>query len=60
MDPVMPAAHSVARKAETWPTTLAYLPAHASWLNQIEMGVSVIQRKALRHADFADLNELAK
>jgi transposase len=52
---------SVARMAEAWPTaTLVHLPVHASWLNQIEIVFSVIQRKVIRPADFADLDALAE
>ena len=39
--------------------TLVHLPVHASWLNQIEIDFSVIQRKVLTPADFADLDALA-
>lgn len=43
-----------------WPNaTLVHLPVHASWLNQIEIVFSVIQRKVIRPADFADRAELA-
>jgi hypothetical protein len=51
---------SVTRLTEAWPTaTLVHLPVHASWLNQIEIVFSVIQRKVIRPADFADLDALA-
>ena len=33
---------------------LVHLPTHASWLNQIEIYFSILQRKALTPADFAD------
>ena len=47
--------------AAAWPTaTLVHLPVHASWLNQIEIVYSVIGRKVMRPADFADLDELAR
>lgn len=43
-----------------WPTTtLVHLPVHASWLNQIEIVFSVIQRKVINPRDFADLDTLA-
>ena len=46
--------------ATAWPTpTLVHLPVHASWLNQIEIVFSVIQRKVIKPADFADLDALA-
>lgn len=51
---------SVARMNEAWPTArLVHLPIHASWLNQIEVVFSVIQRKVIKPADFADLAALA-
>lgn len=34
------------------------LPIHASWLNQIEIYFSILQRKALTPNDFADLDAL--
>jgi len=34
------------------------LPVHASWLNQIEIYFSVIQRKVLTPNDFRSLNEV--
>jgi transposase len=52
---------SVQRMSATWPTaTLVHLPVHASWLNQIEIVFSVIQRKVIKPADFADLDALAR
>jgi hypothetical protein len=36
-----------------------HLPIHASWLNQIEIVFSIIQRKVIKPADFADLDALA-
>ncbi|HXH57737.1 transposase [Iamia sp.] len=51
---------SVDRMAQAWPTArLVHLPIHASWLNQIEIVFSIIQRKVIKPADFADLNALA-
>ena len=51
---------SVERMAEAWPTArLVHLPVHASWLNQIEIVFSIIQRKVIKPADFADLDALA-
>ena len=45
---------------EAWPTArLVHLPIHASWLNQIEIVFSIIQRKVINPADFADLDALA-
>jgi transposase len=52
---------SVSRMTEAWPTaTLVHLPVHASWLNQIEIVFSVIQRKVINPRDFADLDDLAE
>jgi len=51
---------SMARMTEAWPTaTLVHLPVHASWLNQIEIVFSIIQRKVIKPGDFADLDALA-
>jgi hypothetical protein len=44
------------RLQDTWPSLhLIHLPVHASWLNQVEVYFSVIQRKILRPNDFASL-----
>jgi transposase len=37
---------------------LVHLPVHASWLNQIEIYFSVVQRKVLSPNDFTDLDEV--
>ncbi|HVV91506.1 MAG TPA: IS630 family transposase [Solirubrobacterales bacterium] len=37
---------------------LIHLPVHASWLNQIELWFSIVQRKALTPNDFGSLEEL--
>jgi hypothetical protein len=37
---------------------LIHLPVHASWLNQIEIFFSVVQRKVLTPNDFTDLDEV--
>ena len=39
---------------------LVHLPVHASWLNQIEIYFSVIQRKVLTPNDFTDLAEVER
>lgn len=50
---------SIDRMRSAWPTArLVHLPIHASWLNQIEIVFSIIQRKVIRPADFADLDAL--
>jgi len=44
-----------------WPNlVLVHLPVHASWLNQIEIYFSIIQRKVLRPNDFACLDEVTE
>jgi len=51
---------SIDRMNTAWPTaTLVHLPIHASWLNQVEIYFSVLQRKAINPADFADLDALS-
>jgi len=48
---------SVERLETAWPNLrLIHLPVHASWLNQIEIYFSVIQRKVLSPNNFADLD----
>ena len=39
---------------------LIHLPVHASWLNQIEIYFSVVQRKVLSPNDFADLDAVER
>jgi hypothetical protein len=39
---------------------LIHLPVHASWLNQIEIYFSILQRKALTPNDLGSLEELAE
>ena len=44
-----------------WPNiVLVHTPIHASWLNQIEVYFSIIQRKCLTPSDFADLSALKR
>jgi len=51
---------SIDRMNAAWPTaTLVHLPVHASWLNQVEIYFSILQRKAINPVDFADLDDLA-
>lgn len=51
---------SIARLENAYPNArLIHLPIHASWLNQIEIYFSILQRKALTPNDFADLDALA-
>jgi hypothetical protein len=52
---------SIERMQATWPNAhLIHLPVHASWLNQIELFFSIVQRKALTPNDFASLDQLAE
>jgi hypothetical protein len=52
-------ARSVQRWQQSWPTLVpVHLPVHASWLNQIEIYFSVVQRKVLTPNDFSDLAEV--
>jgi transposase len=51
---------SIDRMQQAWPNAqLVHLPIHASWLNQIEIVFSIIQRKVIKPVDFADLDALA-
>jgi DDE superfamily endonuclease len=53
-------ARSIERMHADWPTAcLVHLPVHASWLNQIEIFFSIVQRKVIKPQDFADLQALA-
>ena len=52
---------SIKRIRDAYPNArLIHLPVHASWLNQIEIYFSIVQRKALTPNDFATLPELAR
>ncbi len=47
------------RLQERWPTiVLVHTPVHASWLNQVEIYFSIIQRKVLTPNDFPSLAEV--
>ncbi|MGH9083537.1 MAG: IS630 family transposase [Acidimicrobiales bacterium] len=47
------------RLRSRWPNAqLVQLPVHASWLNQVEIYFSVVQRKVLTPNDFADLADV--
>jgi DDE superfamily endonuclease len=49
-------ARAARRLQERYPTLiLVHLPTHASWLNQIEIYFSIVQRKVLSPNDFPDL-----
>ena len=49
------------QRAQTWDPRLqlVHTPCHASWLNQIEIYFSIVQRKVLTPNDFAGTEELA-
>lgn len=50
---------SIDRLKREWPTlVLVHLPYHASWLSQIELVFSVIQRKVLTPNDFPSLQAI--
>ena len=52
-------ARCAARLRARWPTLVAvHTPIHASWLNQVEIYFSVVQRKVLTPNDFVSLGEL--
>jgi transposase len=52
---------SVDRLEGGWPNlTLVHLPVHASWLNQVEIVFSIVQRKVLTPNDFTDLAEVER
>jgi hypothetical protein len=57
--PQLPRGQAAARRLQgAWPTLrLVHLPIHASWLNQVEVYFSVIQRKILTPSDFGSLAE---
>jgi hypothetical protein len=50
---------AIARLRAKWPTlTLVHTPVHASWLNQIEIYFSIVQRKVVTPNDVNSLSEL--
>lgn len=50
---------SIERLHKQWPTIVpVHLPIHASWLNQIEIYFSIVQRKVLTPNDFSCLAEV--
>ena len=50
---------SVERLQSQWPTLrLVHTPVHASWLNQIEIYFSIVQRKVLTPNDFDNLDQV--
>jgi hypothetical protein len=52
---------SICRLQGAWPNLiLVHTPVHASWLNQAEIYLSIVQRKVLQPNDFADLDALER
>jgi len=52
---------SIKRMQDRWPTArLIHLPVHASWLNQIELYFSILQRKALTPNDLPTLEAVGE
>jgi len=52
---------AIDRLAEQFPNAvMVHTPVHASWLNQVEVYFSIIQRKALSPNDFTDLDVVEK
>lgn len=52
---------AITRLRTRWPNlVLVHLPIHASWLNQIEIYFSIVQRKALTPDDFCTQPEVSK
>ena len=50
---------AVKRLRNKWPNAiLIHTPAHASWLNQVEIYFSIVQRKVLTPNDFSSLADL--
>ena len=50
---------AVNRFRDRWPNLiLIHTPVHASWLNQVEIYFSIVQRKVLTPNDFSSLPEL--
>ena len=52
---------AVERLERRWPNLiLVHLPVHASWLNQIEIYFSIVQRKVLEPNDFDNVADVAR
>ena len=52
---------AIERLERRWPNlVLVHLPLHASWLNQIEIYFSIVQRKVLQPNDLSDLAAVEK
>ena len=54
-------ARAVERLQAAWPTLMpVFTPIHASWLNQIEIYFSIVQRKVLTPNQFDNLDAVAE
>jgi hypothetical protein len=52
---------SIERMRKSWPNAvLVHTPVHASWLNQVEVYFSIVQRKVLTPNDFPSLDALSE
>jgi len=52
---------AIDRLERRWPNlVLVHLPVHASWLNQIEIYLSIVQRKVLEPNDFDNVADVAR
>jgi len=52
---------AIDRLSEQFPNAvMVHTPVHASWLNQVEIYFSVVQRKVVSPNDFTDLNVVVK
>ncbi len=51
---------AIGRLAKAWPNAIMiHTPVHASWLNQIEIFFSIVQKKVISPNDFASTGQLA-
>lgn len=49
------------RLTKAWPNAvMVHTPVHASWLNQVEIYFSIVQRKVLTPNDFSSLDQVAE
>lgn len=50
---------SAERMAQAWPNAhLIHTPVHASWLDQVEIYFSIVQRKVVAPNDFTNLDQI--
>lgn len=58
--PVLPRPGAVPRPRSNNPRVhLHHTPTHASWLNQVELFFSILERRLLRRGEFTDVDDLA-